>query len=146
MNYDIGDLVRRSQPKIIMGTKAKLARKWTGPWTVIKRLSDVLYQIQLSKTSKPVIIHSDNIKLYRGSKTTSDPRIYPDEYPDQTLSADQTPRAREDSSLDSGRALPRLQRNAETIAAPARNFDQSEAELRMTRRGRVLKRPARFRD
>ena len=45
VNYDIGDLVRRSQPKVIMGTKAKLSRKWTGPWTVVKRLSDVLYQI-----------------------------------------------------------------------------------------------------
>ena len=31
-NYDIGDLVRRNQPKVMVGTKSKLARKWD--WTL----------------------------------------------------------------------------------------------------------------
>ena len=63
VNYDIGDLVRRNQRKIIKGTKSsKLTRNWTGPWYIVKRLSDVLYQIRHSKTSKPVIIHADNLQ------------------------------------------------------------------------------------
>ena len=63
VNYDIGDLVRRNQRKIIKGTKSsKLTRNWTGTWYIVKRLSDVLYQIRHSKTSKPVIIHADNLQ------------------------------------------------------------------------------------
>jgi hypothetical protein len=65
INYEISDLVWRNQRQILKGTMSKLARNWTGPWYVMKRLSDVLYQIQLSKQSKPVIIHADNIKQYR---------------------------------------------------------------------------------
>lgn len=49
IKYDIDDLVRRNQPKIITGTKAKLARSSTGPWTIVQRLSDVRYQIRHSK-------------------------------------------------------------------------------------------------
>lgn len=37
-NYEVGELVRRSQPKVGKGEKLKLSRKWTGPWTIIKRL------------------------------------------------------------------------------------------------------------
>ena len=66
VNYDVGDLVRRNQQKVAIGAKVKLGRHWTGPWTVIKRLSDVLYQIKHSRNSKPVIIHADNLKPYKG--------------------------------------------------------------------------------
>ena len=76
------------------------------------------------------------------SKATGDTK----EYPDQTLSADQTFESREDRSLDSSCTVPKLQKDPETIEDPAKTFNQSEAELRMTRRGRVLKKPARFRD
>jgi hypothetical protein len=68
VNYDIGDLVRRSQTKVAKGTKLKLARKWTGPWILENRLSDVLYQIRHSSQSKPVVVHADNLKPYKGSK------------------------------------------------------------------------------
>lgn len=44
INYEIGDLVRRSQPKVTVGCKTKLARKRTGPWLIVKGLSDVLFQ------------------------------------------------------------------------------------------------------
>lgn len=62
INYDTEDLVRRNQKQIKKGTKSKLARNWTGPWYVVKRLSAVLYQIRHSKTSKPVIVHADNLE------------------------------------------------------------------------------------
>lgn len=57
-----------NQKNIKTGTKVKLARCWTGPSQVIQRLSNVLYQIQHSKYSKPVIVHADNLKIYRGRK------------------------------------------------------------------------------
>lgn len=54
-----------NQPKIITGTKAKPARSWTGPWTIVKRLSDVLYQIRHSKSSKLVVVHADSLKTFK---------------------------------------------------------------------------------
>ncbi|KAK3104816.1 hypothetical protein FSP39_010929 [Pinctada imbricata] len=68
ITYDIGDLVRRNQRKLLPGAKEKLSRNWSGPWIVIKRLSDVLYMIQHSKNSKPVVIHADKLKPYRGKR------------------------------------------------------------------------------
>ena len=70
-NYDIGDLVRRNQPKVLkVLAKLNQARKWTGPWIVVERLSDVLYKIQVSKRSKPVMVHSDNLNLYKQKRST----------------------------------------------------------------------------
>jgi len=64
-NYDKGDLVWRNVP----GFKLKISRHWTGPWVVIDKLSDVIFKIQHSKKSAPVIIHGDNLKSYTGKKT-----------------------------------------------------------------------------
>lgn len=46
-NYEVGELVGKSQPKVDKGEKLKLSRKWTGPWIIIKRLSDVLFQFSI---------------------------------------------------------------------------------------------------
>lgn len=46
VTYEVGDIVRRSEPKLDEGTKQKLVRKWTGPWIIIKRLSDILYELK----------------------------------------------------------------------------------------------------
>ena len=152
-NYDIGDLVRRNQPKVMVGTKSKLARKWTGPWIVVERLSDVLYKIQVSKRSKPVIVHSDNLKLYQGPKTKMHPKkscLDSGHIP----SEDQTGAARgpEDGHIPTGdqtgtaRRPARLQKDAAVKPRPPIDASQSATEPARTRHGRVIKRPARFRD
>lgn len=80
INYDIGELVRRNQPKIITGTKAKLARSWTGPWTIVQRLSDVLYQIRHSTSSKLVVVHADNLKPFKTNVPgAADDNLYRDD-------------------------------------------------------------------
>lgn len=80
INYDIGELVRRNQPKIITGTKAKLARSWTGPWTIVQRLSDVLYQIRHSTLSKLVVVHADNLKPFKTNVPgAADDNLYRDD-------------------------------------------------------------------
>lgn len=73
INYDICELVRRNKPKKITGTKAKLARSWTGPWTIVQRLSDVLYQIRHSKSSKLVVVNADS--LSRSRQTFLEPHM-----------------------------------------------------------------------
>lgn len=80
INYDIGELVRRNQPKIITGTKAKLARSLTGPWIIVQRLSDVLYQIRHSTSSKLVVVHADNLKLFKKNVPgAADDNLYRDD-------------------------------------------------------------------
>ena len=66
MEYNDGDLVRRYQPRIQKGVKKKLSRLWTGPWVIVEKLTDVLYKIKHSQNSPSVIVHADNLKLYKG--------------------------------------------------------------------------------
>jgi hypothetical protein len=144
VNYDIGDKVRRNQRQIITGTKAKLARNWTGPWFIVKRLSDTLYQIQHSKNSKPVIVHADNIKPYRGNKQS-----YPT--PESEYTTNETaggPRRRvpaaSERPMTKRLKLP-PQPRPETVTAEQSHADsQSKAVIRTTRLGRVIRRPLRY--
>ena len=43
---------------------AKFYKPWSGPWTVVSRLSDVNYRIQDSTTAKRKIVHFNRLKLY----------------------------------------------------------------------------------
>lgn len=67
-NYEVGDLVWRNQKKNTPGLKLKISRQWTGPWAVVDKFSEVIFKIQHSQKSPPVIIHGDNLKPYRGNK------------------------------------------------------------------------------
>ena len=156
ISYEVGDLVRRSQPKVAVGCKTKLARKWTGPWLVVKRLSDVLFQIKHSETSKPIVVHSDNIKPYRGNKQYSPTRDA--EYTGDQLQRDRrsqvsrrrpqplktppvgppVPDARHQSSATN-------QSDFESEGRPEEETPQS-SPTQTTRHGRIIRRPLRFRD
>ena len=119
----------------------------------MERLSDVLYKIQVSKRSKPVIVNSDNLKLYQGPKTKMHPKKscldsghIPSE--DQTSA----PRGPENGHIPAGdqtgtaRRPAQLQKDAAVKPRPPIDASQSATEPARTRHGRVIKRPARFRD
>ena len=42
------------------------SKKWSfvyvGPYTVLKKVSDLTYQIQKSKKAKPIVVHVDKLK------------------------------------------------------------------------------------
>ena len=40
--------------------------KWTGPYLVVTKLSDVVYRIQQSERCKPKVVHLDRLKSYDG--------------------------------------------------------------------------------
>jgi len=44
----------------------KLSLPWEGPYLVVTVLSDVVLRIQRSARSKPMVVHSDRLKLYEG--------------------------------------------------------------------------------
>lgn len=61
--YDIGDWVWRWYPPT---AGQKLGLGWTGPYLVIKRISDVTYSVQKSENSPVLNLHVDHLKPYEG--------------------------------------------------------------------------------
>jgi hypothetical protein len=66
-----GDFVWVYNQRFKKRLTTKLGCNWLGPYLVLKRLSDTVNRIQKSKTAKPIVIHYDRMKLYRGEKVKS---------------------------------------------------------------------------
>ena len=49
----------------------KLQRPWQGPYTVTKRLNDLVYRIQLRASTKPKVVHRNRLWLYSGDDPPS---------------------------------------------------------------------------
>ncbi|MEW8544975.1 MAG: reverse transcriptase domain-containing protein [Candidatus Thiodiazotropha sp.] len=64
--YKVGDAVWYFFPKRKKGFNPKLQRPWKGPMIVIECLNEVLYKIQSSPKSKPMVVHHDKLKPYLG--------------------------------------------------------------------------------
>ena len=66
--YQVGDKVWLHSPVIPRGHPKKLLHPWTGPWQIIKRLSDAVYRIQgTSGHWKRLVVHFDRLKPSRYS-------------------------------------------------------------------------------
>ena len=60
------DLVWLHNPAVPQGHSRKLHCPWTGPFTVVKRLSDVVYRIQDSRPRRRrsrIVVHFDQLKF-----------------------------------------------------------------------------------
>ena len=64
--YSVGDRVWLHVPYVKRGRTPKLCRPWQGPYTVIKKLSDVTYRIQQSGNGRrrSQVVHFNRIKPY----------------------------------------------------------------------------------
>ena len=61
--YNIGDRVWLHSPVITPGKSKKFHHPWTGPYIVIKKLSDTTYRIQHhNKKNKRLVVHFDRLK------------------------------------------------------------------------------------
>ncbi|KAF8793549.1 Retrovirus-related Pol polyprotein like [Argiope bruennichi] len=65
-NFHEGDQVWLWNPKRRKGLSPKLQTNWEGPYTVPKRLNDVVVRIQKSPHSKPKVIHCNRLAPYLG--------------------------------------------------------------------------------
>ena len=65
-DYKPGDVVWLHHLANKKGRSPKLRRRWTGPYVIRTKLSDVTYRIQASPRSRPQIIHGDRIKACYG--------------------------------------------------------------------------------
>ncbi|GBL87879.1 hypothetical protein AVEN_192055-1 [Araneus ventricosus] len=68
-HFKEGYLVRMYNQKRWKGPSPKLGQNWEGPYTVIKKLSNVVYRVQRSPNAKPKVIHINWLSPYR----TADP-------------------------------------------------------------------------
>ena len=66
-----GEFVWLYNPAKKKGVTPKLQLKWEGPFLVLKKLSDVVYRIQRSRGSKPLVVHVDRLKPYQGDPIKS---------------------------------------------------------------------------
>ena len=65
--YDKGELVMLREYKCPKGLKPKLWKdRWTGPWKILSRKSDVTYRISRGegKRKRKVVVHHNRLKPY----------------------------------------------------------------------------------
>ncbi|KAJ8947621.1 hypothetical protein NQ318_002633 [Aromia moschata] len=61
-----GDAVWLYAPKRTKGKSPKLQSNWEGPYTIIKKINDLVYRIQLSPRSKAKVVHLERLAKYTG--------------------------------------------------------------------------------
>ncbi|KAJ8961921.1 hypothetical protein NQ318_021540 [Aromia moschata] len=61
-----GDAVWLYAPKRTKGKSPKLQSNWEDPYTIIKKINDLVYRIQLSPRSKPKVVHLERLAKYTG--------------------------------------------------------------------------------
>lgn len=76
--YDLsshGEILKRGEavwlfdPKRKKGVTPKLTRNWKGPYTVIKRINDLVYRIQLGPRTKARVVHRNRLWKYSGQSS-----------------------------------------------------------------------------
>ncbi|GBM38759.1 hypothetical protein AVEN_210498-1 [Araneus ventricosus] len=58
-------------PKRRRGLSPKLQQKWEGPYTVVKKLNEVVYKVQRSPNAKPKVIPINRLAPYRATDHSS---------------------------------------------------------------------------
>jgi transposase InsO family protein/predicted aspartyl protease len=64
--FERGDPVWLYNPMKKKGISPKLQCNWSGPFLVVKRLTDVIYRIQRAVRAKYKVVHQDRLKPYNG--------------------------------------------------------------------------------
>ena len=62
----VGQAVWLYTPTKKKGISPKLQKVWKGPFVITDKLSDLVYRIQLTARSKPMIVHRDRLYRYYG--------------------------------------------------------------------------------
>ena len=61
--HQVGTLVWLLSPQVPHVSKKKLHRWWTGPYKVIKRISDATYRVQhINNKTRRIVVHFDRLK------------------------------------------------------------------------------------
>lgn len=69
-----GSLVWLFNPRKKKGRSPKLARPWEGPYTVVKRINDLIYRIRRNPLSNLNIVQRNRLWKFQGSQS----ELWPD--------------------------------------------------------------------
>ncbi|KAJ8961412.1 hypothetical protein NQ318_014658 [Aromia moschata] len=64
--FEPNDAVWLYALKRTKGRRPKLQNNWEGPYTIIKKINDLVYHIQLSPRSKPKVVQLERLARYIG--------------------------------------------------------------------------------
>ncbi len=64
--FEEGNLVWLYNPQRKKGKSPKLQSNWEGPYTVIKRINDVVYKTQRNQRAKMKVVYVDRLSRYQG--------------------------------------------------------------------------------
>ncbi|GBM66143.1 hypothetical protein AVEN_68273-1 [Araneus ventricosus] len=70
-HFKEGDLVWMYNPKRWRGLSPKLQQNWEGPYTIVKKLNDVVYRVKRSQNAKLKGIHINRLAPYKESDHSS---------------------------------------------------------------------------
>ncbi|GBN05460.1 hypothetical protein AVEN_162558-1 [Araneus ventricosus] len=70
-HFKEGDQVWMYNPKRRRGLSPKLQQNWEGPYTIVKKLNDVIYRVQRSPNAEPKVIHINRLTPYRATDHSS---------------------------------------------------------------------------
>ena len=68
---NVGDAIWLYNPQGKEGLSPKLSQPWQGPYTVTKKINDIVYNIQLTANTKPKVIHQNRLWIYSGFNAPS---------------------------------------------------------------------------
>ena len=76
--YECGELVWLYSPVVPRGQSKKLRHPWTGPFRVVRKLSDAVYRIQNTQVPRQrLVVHFDCLKLCRQTFVFSSQSLRP---------------------------------------------------------------------
>ena len=112
-----GDLVWLHNPAIPPGESAKLHHPWTGPYKILKKISDADYRIkELFGKKSPLIVHFDRLKSCHPGTRFAEP---PDS-PDEQGQGSERPPLHHHYELQPDDLIPVLRRSTRTRQQPVR--------------------------
>lgn len=62
--YEAGDLVWLYFPRRSVGRCPKLQCNWEGPYTILQRLTEVIYRLRKGQNGKIRVVHTDRLAPY----------------------------------------------------------------------------------
>ncbi|GBM13960.1 hypothetical protein AVEN_152386-1 [Araneus ventricosus] len=71
-HFKEGDIVRMYDLMPRRGLSSKLQQNWEGPYTVVKKLNDVVYRVQRSPNAKSKVIHINQLAPYQATDYSAD--------------------------------------------------------------------------
>jgi hypothetical protein len=72
--YTVGDIVMLYTPAVKKARSRKLYRRWTGPYRIVKVISDVVFRLQKLDGRGRTVVHYNRLKPFTGPRERSPTR------------------------------------------------------------------------